>query len=70
MIKAVLKKQSLMNWATKRNLTDRELAHILGYDTGQFSNWIHRVRCVSPKARAKIMKITKLKWDELFRITT
>jgi transcriptional regulator with XRE-family HTH domain len=67
-LKVRLKKEALLAWGARQNFSNRQIAHALGYDSGQFSNWLKGVRYVSPNARQKIQSITNLEWDELFEM--
>ena len=67
-MKVRLKKEALLAWGARHNFSNRQIAHALGYDSGQFSNWLKGVRYVSPRARQKIQDVTGFAWGKLFEI--
>ena len=67
-MKIKLKAQIVREYIAKNNLSYRKFAHILGYDSGQLSNWINGTRTIGWRAREIMQKKMKLSWDELFFI--
>lgn len=69
MLKCYLRPNVLARYAARHNLSMRQLAHRLGYDSAQLSNWLRHKRAVSPRARALLQRVTHGTWDELFYIS-
>ena len=63
-----LKVKPIEEYILKNNLSCRQLAHLLGYDSAQISNWLNGKRFVSARARQRLQDFFKWEWDELFKI--
>jgi len=67
-MKVRLKKENFLRLLAKKNLSCRQFAHKIGFDSAQVTNWVTGKRFVSPNAREKIQRFLQEDWDDLFRI--
>lgn len=67
--RVLLKQESLWDRLDRLNISQNELAHMLGISTGHLSRLVNGQRCPSPSMRRKLMEVFDCQeFDDLFYV--